>query len=77
VLAFSIFTAVLSDFFSGPLSSVLEASLFTGAALYGAVIYRLQIAAVKRLKTFYKFHVTSRGNERKAVFKSTRDREIS
>ena len=49
-LAFSILTAVLRDFISGPLSSVLEASLFTGAAQYGAVIYRLQLAAVKRLK---------------------------
>ena len=49
--AFSILTAVLRDFITGPLSSVLEASLFTGAALYGAVIYRLQLAAVKRLKT--------------------------
>ena len=48
--AFSIFTAVLRDFITGPLSSVLEASLFTGAAVYGAVIYRLQLAAVKRLK---------------------------
>jgi hypothetical protein len=56
---------------------VLEASLFTGDAPYGAVICRLQIAAVKRLKTFYKFHVISRSNERKAVFKSTRDREVS
>jgi hypothetical protein len=50
-LAFSMFTAVLRDFFSGPQSSVLEASLLTGTALYGAVIYPLQIAAVKRLKT--------------------------
>ena len=49
--AFSILTAVLRDFITGPLLSVLEASLFTGAALYGAVIYRLQLAAVKRLKT--------------------------
>jgi glycopeptide antibiotics resistance protein len=49
--AFSIFTAVVRDFITGPLSSVLEASLFTGAALYGAFIYRLQMAAVKRLKT--------------------------
>lgn len=48
--AFSIFMAVLRDFITGQLSSVLEASLFTGAALYGAVIYRLQLAAVKRLK---------------------------
>jgi hypothetical protein len=48
--AFSIMTAVLRDFISGPLSSVLEATLFTGASLYGAVIYRLQLAAVKRLK---------------------------
>jgi hypothetical protein len=49
--AFSILTAVLRDFITGPLSSVLEASLFTGAALYGAVIYRLQLAAIRRLKT--------------------------
>jgi hypothetical protein len=49
--AFAIFTAVLRDFITGPLSSVLEASLFTGAAVYGGVIYRLQLAAVKRLKT--------------------------
>jgi len=49
-LAFSILTAVLRDFITGPLSSVLEVSLFTGATLYGAVIYRLQLAAVKRLK---------------------------
>jgi hypothetical protein len=49
-LAFSILTAVLRDFISGPLSSVLEASLLTGAALYGAVIYRLQLAAIRRLK---------------------------
>jgi hypothetical protein len=49
-LAFSILTAVLRDFITGPLSSVLEASLFTGAAAYGAVIYRMQLAAVKRLK---------------------------
>ena len=48
--AFSILTAVLRDFITGPLSSVLEASLFTGAALYGAVIYRLQLAAIRRLK---------------------------
>jgi VanZ family protein len=48
--AFSVLTAVLRDFLSGPLSSVLEAGLFTGAALYGAAIYRLQLAAVKRLK---------------------------
>ena len=48
--AFSIFTAVVRDFITGPLSSVLEMSLFTGAALYGAFIYRLQMAAVKRLK---------------------------
>jgi hypothetical protein len=48
--AFSILTAVLRDFLTGPLSSMQEVSLFTGAALYGAVIYRLQLAAVKRLK---------------------------
>lgn len=48
-LAFSILTAVLRDFITGPLSSVQEVSLFTGTALYGAVIYRLQLAAVKRL----------------------------
>jgi hypothetical protein len=48
--AFSILTAVLRDFITGPLASVLEASLFTGVALYGALIYRLQLAAVKRLK---------------------------
>jgi glycopeptide antibiotics resistance protein len=48
--AFSIFTAVLRDFITGPFSSVQEASLFTGAALYGALIYRLKLAAVKRLK---------------------------
>jgi len=47
---FSILTAVLRDFLGGPLSSVMEAGLLTGAALYGAVIYRLQLAAVKRLK---------------------------
>jgi glycopeptide antibiotics resistance protein len=39
-LAFSILTVVLRDFFSGPLSSVLEATLFTTAALYGGLIYR-------------------------------------
>lgn len=49
-LAFSIFTAVLRDFITGPLSSVLEATLFTGAALYGAVIYRLQLAGVRRMQ---------------------------
>jgi len=38
--------------FAARLSSVLEGSLFTGAAAYGAVIYRLQLAAVKRLKAF-------------------------
>lgn len=48
--AFSILTAALRDLISGPLSSVLEASLFTGAALYGAIIYRLQLAAIRRLK---------------------------
>ena len=50
-LAFSILTAVLRDFLSGPLSSMMEATLFTAAALYGALIYRLQLAGVKRLKT--------------------------
>jgi len=50
-LAFSILTAVLRDFLSGPLSSVLETALFTAAALYGALVYRLQLAGVKRLKT--------------------------
>ena len=50
-LAFSILTAVLRDFLSGPLSSVLETALFTAAALYGALVYRLQLASVKRLKT--------------------------
>ena len=49
-LGFSILTAVLRDFLSGPLSSVLEAAIFNTAALYGALIYRLQLAAVKRLK---------------------------
>ena len=50
-LAFSILTAVLRDFLSGPLSSVQETALFTAAALYGALVYRLQLAGVKRLKT--------------------------
>jgi glycopeptide antibiotics resistance protein len=49
-LVFSIFTALVRDFITGPFSSVLESSLFTGAALYGAFIYRLQLAAVKRLE---------------------------
>jgi hypothetical protein len=49
-LAFSILTAVLRDFFSGPLSSVLEATLFTSAALYGAVIYQLQLAGLRRMQ---------------------------
>ena len=49
---FLILTAALRDLLSGLLSSVMEAGLLTGAALYGAVIYRLQLAAVKRLKAF-------------------------
>jgi len=49
--AFSVLTAALRDLISGPLSSVLEANLFTGAALYGAIIYRLQLTAIRRLKT--------------------------
>jgi hypothetical protein len=48
--AFSVLTAVLQNFFSGPLSSVLEATLFATAALYGALIYRLQLAAVRRMQ---------------------------
>ena len=48
--AFSILTAVLRDYFSGALSSVLEASLFTTASLYGALIYRLQLAGVRRMQ---------------------------
>jgi glycopeptide antibiotics resistance protein len=53
---FSIFTALVRDFITGPFASVLEASLFTGAALYGAVICRLQLAAVKRLKGYNAQH---------------------
>jgi hypothetical protein len=49
-LAFSILMAVVRDFLLGPLSSVLEAGLFTTAALYGAGIYRLQLASVQRLQ---------------------------
>ena len=49
-LAFSILMAVLLDFFSGPLSSVLEATLFTTASLYGVLIYRLQLAGVRRMQ---------------------------
>ncbi|MGE5255150.1 MAG: VanZ family protein [Hyphomicrobiales bacterium] len=50
-LGFSILTAAVRDFLAGPLSSVLEAALFTTAALYGAIIYRLQLAAIQRLQT--------------------------
>jgi glycopeptide antibiotics resistance protein len=49
-LAFSILTAVLRYFLSRPLSSVLEATLFTTAALYGAFTYRLQLAGVRRMQ---------------------------
>jgi hypothetical protein len=49
-LAFSILTAVLRDFLSGPLSSAVETSLFTAAELYGAVVYRLQLAGVRRVQ---------------------------
>ena len=50
-LGFSVLTAAVRDFLAGPLSSVLEAALFTTAALYGAIIYKLQLAAVKRMQT--------------------------
>lgn len=41
-LTFSILTAILRDFLSGPLSFLLEVTLFSVAALYGALIYRLR-----------------------------------
>jgi glycopeptide antibiotics resistance protein len=49
-LGFSILAAGLRDFLSGPLSSALEATIFSSAALYGALIYRLQLAAIKRMQ---------------------------
>jgi hypothetical protein len=47
-LGFFILTAAVRDFLAGPLSSVLESALFTTAALYGAIIYKFQLAAVQR-----------------------------
>ncbi len=48
--AFSILTAVLHDFISGALSSVLEATLLTATSLYGALIYRIHLAGVRRIQ---------------------------
>jgi len=45
---FSIVTALLRDFLSGPLPFLLEVALLTVAALYGAVIYRLQLEAFRQ-----------------------------
>jgi hypothetical protein len=49
-LAFSVPAAAVRDFAAGPLASVFEAALFTTAALYGAALYRLQLAAARRLQ---------------------------
>jgi hypothetical protein len=48
---FSIVTALLRDLLNGPLSFLLEVALLTVAALYGAVIYRLQLEAFRRMQT--------------------------
>jgi hypothetical protein len=47
-IMFSIVAALLRDFLSEPLSFLLEVILLTVAALYGALIYRLQLEAFKR-----------------------------
>jgi VanZ family protein len=57
-LAFSILEAVLRDFLSGPLSSLLEAAVFNLAALYGGLIYRLQLASIRRIQ-FQEWHPLS------------------
>ena len=47
-LTFSIVTALLRDLLNGPLSFLLEVILLTVAALYGALIYRLQLEAFRQ-----------------------------
>jgi hypothetical protein len=49
-LTFSILTAILRDLISGPLSFLLEVTLFTVAALYGALIYGLQLEVFRRMQ---------------------------
>jgi glycopeptide antibiotics resistance protein len=48
---FSIVTALLRDLLSGPLSFLLEVALLTVTALYGALIYRLQLEAFRHMQT--------------------------
>ncbi|WP_296811414.1 hypothetical protein [Thiocapsa sp.] len=50
VLAFAILSTTLRNLFSEPLFYLVEAVLFTAAAMYGAIIYRLQLAAVRRMQ---------------------------
>lgn len=50
VLAFAILGTTLRNLFSEPLFYLVEAVLFTAAAMYGAIIYRLQLAAVRRMQ---------------------------
>jgi len=47
VLAFSILSTTLRNLFSEPAFYLVEAVLFAAAAMYGAIIYRLQLAAVR------------------------------
>ena len=48
LLAVTIFISILRNRLSQPLYIFMEAVVFTAAAIYGAIIYRLQLAVVKR-----------------------------